>query len=144
MQKLWYTFRNFIIQFFCPLSNSGISSFQVPLNTFRLQLWPGYETSIRYHEHGILLNCDVANKIMRTDTVYDLLMDCRRTNPKNFMDEFKRNVLGLHVLTNYNNKMYRVDDVDFAITPSSTFTKNDEQITILQYYATVKQARRIS
>lgn len=107
------------------------------MREFRIQLWPGYETSIRNHESGILLNCDVAHKTMRTDTVYDLLQQLRRSNPDNFMKEFQQQMLGKTVLTMYNNKTHKVDDVSFDITPSSTFRKRDTEITILQYYAEV-------
>lgn len=96
-------------------------------------MWPGYETSIRDHERGILLNCDVAHKVMRTDTVYDLMREIRRSNHGNFENNFRQKVLGMTVLTDYNNKTYRIDDVDFNITPSSIFTKkNGTKITIQQ------------
>lgn len=103
-----------------------------------MQLWPGYETSIRYHEDGILLNCDVAHKAMRTDTVLDLLMRCRREDERGFENNFKQKILGITVLTNYNNKTYRIDDVDFNITPASTFLKKGVEQTIQQYYKEVR------
>lgn len=102
-------------------------------------MWPGYETSVRNHQDGILLNCDVAHKTMRTDTVYDLLTQIRRSNPNDFMRVFQQKMLGETVLTMYNNKTHRIDDVSFDITPSSTFLKKDKEITILQYYAEVNE-----
>lgn len=75
---------------------------------------------------------------MRTDTVMDLLARCRREDERNFENNFKQKCLGITVLTNYNNKTYRIDDVDFAITPASTFTKKGEEITIQQYYKDVR------
>lgn len=110
----------------------------VNLNQFRIQLWPGYDTSVRYHQGGILLNCDIAHKVMRTDTVYTMMGDLSRSHPRDFHKEFKQKVLGITVLTGYNNKTYRIDDVDFDITPSSKFKKkNDVEITLKQYYAEV-------
>lgn len=106
--------------------------------SFPIQLWPGYETSIRYHEgNSILLNCDVAHKVMRTDTVYDLMNEVRRSNPQNFKDAFRQKVLGMTVLTSYNDKTYRIDDVDFDLTPSSTFDRKGVQVAIKQYYLEV-------
>ena len=43
----------------------------IKLPAHRLELWPGYVTSIRQHELGILLCCETSNKILRTDTVLD-------------------------------------------------------------------------
>ncbi|XP_055301772.1 protein piwi-like [Sitodiplosis mosellana] len=107
----------------------------VDLNRFRIQLWPGYETSVRYHDSGILLNCDIVHKVMRTDTVYELMREIQRSNPQNFSNTFRQKVVGLTVLTSYNNKTYRIDDVDFDITPLSTFSRKNVDVTIKQYYS---------
>lgn len=107
---------------------------------FNIQLWPGYETSIRYHDNGILLNCDIAHKVMRMDTVYDLMVEIRRRDAHNFEKSFRQKVLGMIVLTSYMDraeKTYRIDDVDFDITPLSTFSRNNIEITIKEYYKDV-------
>lgn len=83
------------------------------------------------------MNCDVAHKVMRTDTVLDLLMRCRREDERGFETTFKQKVLGITVLTKYNNKTYRIDDVDFNITPASKFMKKNVETTIQQYYKEV-------
>lgn len=62
-----------------------------------------YETSIKSHDAGILLMADIAHKVMRTDTVYDLLQETHRADPNNFQNSFKQKVLGMTVLTGYNN-----------------------------------------
>lgn len=77
---------------------------------------------------------------MRTDTVLDLLMRCRREDERGFENTFKQKVLGITVLTNYNNKTYRIDDVDFNITPASKFMKRNEETTIQQYYKEVSMS----
>ena len=41
------------------------------LQKWKLELWPGYKTAIRQHEQEILLNADISNKIIRTDSVLD-------------------------------------------------------------------------
>lgn len=74
---------------------------------------------------------------MRTDTVYDLMNEVRRSNPQNFKDAFRQKVLGMTVLTSYNDKTYRIDDVDFDLTPSSTFDRKGVQVAIKQYYLEV-------
>lgn len=44
-------------------------------------------------------------------------------------------MIGSVVLTDYNNRTYRIDDVDWAVTPASTFDKSDgTKISYIQYY----------
>jgi aubergine-like protein len=43
----------------------------IKLPAHKLELWPGYVTSIRQHENNILLCCETSNKILRTETVMD-------------------------------------------------------------------------
>lgn len=42
----------------------------------RLELWPGYLTSIRQHESNILMCAEVIHKVMRQQTLFDILKDC--------------------------------------------------------------------
>ena len=42
----------------------------------KLELWPGYVTSIRQHETNILMCCEINHKIMRQDTALELLTAC--------------------------------------------------------------------
>ena len=37
---------------------------------WKIELWPGYVTSIRQHEHKLLLCCEPKFKVVRTDTVH--------------------------------------------------------------------------
>lgn len=105
---------------------------QITIPEQNLQLWPGYYTSMRQHENNILLNCDMKFKIIRIDNVYNMLMECRQSNLR---QEFQQKIIGSIVLTNYNNKTYRIDDVDFNSSPKSTFSKRDgSQISYIDYY----------
>jgi len=51
---------------------------KVDLREFHLELWPGYVTSIRQHEGEIMLCCEISHKVMREETVYDLIQQCRK------------------------------------------------------------------
>lgn len=106
------------------------------MREFALELWPGYETSIRQHERDILLSTEITHKVMRTETVYDILVNSSQ-NPARHQEEFRMNVLGLIVLTDYNNKTYRINDVDFAKTPLATFSCKGRDVTFVEYYLTV-------
>ena len=48
------------------------------LKQHKLELWPGYVTSIRQHESQILLCCEVSHKILRTDTVLDQIEEVHK------------------------------------------------------------------
>jgi len=54
-----------------------------------MELWPGYQTSIRQHESDILLCTEVAHKVMRTDTLYNILSEAIRDND-DYQTAFKR------------------------------------------------------
>ena len=50
----------------------------------------------------------------------------------------KTELEGKIVMTHYNNRTYRIDDVDFSMNPNSTFPlrKEDREISYLEYYKT--------
>lgn len=49
---------------------------QISLPEHKLELWPGYVTSIRQHEHDILMCAEITNKVMRLDTLVNILNAC--------------------------------------------------------------------
>lgn len=98
-----------------------------------MELWPGYKTSIRQHESSILLCVDVTWKVMRNDTVLDMFRLLHQRNPQNLRNALEREVVGCVVLTQYNNKTYRVDDIDWEKNPASTFNFKGEQISYAEY-----------
>ncbi|KAH8333113.1 hypothetical protein KR074_006155, partial [Drosophila pseudoananassae] len=106
---------------------------KINLENYRMELWPGYQTSIRQHENDILLCAEIAHKVMRTDTLYNILSENIRDSD-DFQSAFKRNVMGMVVLTDYNNKTYRVDDVDFESSPLSKFDTKEGKISYVEYY----------
>ncbi|TMW49547.1 hypothetical protein DOY81_005376 [Sarcophaga bullata] len=107
---------------------------KIDIREHHMQLWPGYQTSIRQHEKNILLCAEIAHKVMRTETVYDIFKRCFDRSSGDFKEDFKRNVIGLTVLTDYNNKTYRINDIDFQKTPKETFNMKGENISFLDYY----------
>ncbi|KAG8223661.1 hypothetical protein J437_LFUL001768 [Ladona fulva] len=105
---------------------------RVTIPDFNLELWPGYVTSIRQHETELLMCAEISHKVMRQDNVLALMRECSRD--RSYMEAFKKKVLGCIVMTDYNNKTYRVDDVDFNTNPRSTFTRGGQEVSYLQYY----------
>lgn len=71
---------------------------------------------------------------MRSDTAYDVLRKCQHEDT-NFKDTFFDSIVGKTVLTAYNNKTYKIADVDFDKSPASTFDlKNGETTSYIDYY----------
>ena len=66
---------------------------------FRLELWPGYVTSVRYYDGGLLLVTDVSHRTLRTDTVLDVMYEMYQKYPRNFQDQVSRKLIGCVVLT---------------------------------------------
>ena len=42
----------------------------------RLEIWPGYVTACAQYEGGLMLMTDVSHKVLRTDTVLDVMYVC--------------------------------------------------------------------
>ncbi|EDW63285.1 protein piwi [Drosophila virilis] len=104
------------------------------IKLFEVELWPGYETSIRQHESDILVCAEITHKVMRSETIYDILK--RTTHSDRYIEECRLNTLGLVVLTDYNNKTYRINELDFSQSPLSTFNCKGKDTTFVEYYLT--------
>lgn len=80
---------------------------------------------------------EIKHKLMRTETLLDILRRCYTENRNNFQQAFIQQVLGMIVLTRYNNKTYRISDVLFDLSPSSTFDTRDGPVSYVDYYKAV-------
>ena len=109
----------------------------------KLEIWPGFVTSVNsYKENGLMLQCDVSSRVLRTETVADIsqtiYLKCKATNTLGkFRDMLVKEIVGQVVITRYNNKSYRIDDIDFDKSPKDTFTNYDgRRIKYSDYYGT--------
>jgi len=100
----------------------------------KLELWPGFITSILQYERNVMLCADISHKILRTDTVWDFLNELYTRARGNFHDLATRNLVGEIVLTRYNNKTYRIDDIDWDKNPRNTFTTPQGEVSFVDYY----------
>ncbi|XP_054007565.1 piwi-like protein Siwi isoform X1 [Hylaeus anthracinus] len=108
---------------------------KVEVQEFRLELWPGYLTSIRQHEDHILMCAEITHKVMRQQTLLDILNDCYQQNRNEYKNLYESQVIGIVVLTDYNNNTYRITDIDYTANPNSTFQlRNGESISYKDYY----------
>ena len=60
---------------------------------------PGFTTSILQYETSVLLGADIAHKILRSDTVLDILYDMYERGASSFYDDAFKKFVGSIVLT---------------------------------------------
>lgn len=108
---------------------------KIDIPKHRLQIWPGYESTIGIFDSGLMLRAEVTTKIMRQDTVLNFFEECYHKDKINYMDLFKAGILGTIVITTYNNNTYKIDDVAENATINSTFKKKDgTSMSYIDYY----------
>ena len=88
----------------------------------KLEIWPGYVTAVSEYEGGLMLSLDVSFKVLRSQTARDLLVDIHKQDKNKVVENAQKALIGAIVLTRYNNKTYKIDDVEFNSSPSSKFT----------------------
>ena len=108
----------------------------VDLPQHKLTVWPGYSNAVGYFEEGCLLNIDISHRCLRTISVYDQISDIKKRNPHDFRPSVEKLLIGSSVLTLYNKKCYKVDDIEWDKSPSSTFEKAGVATDFKQYYST--------
>ncbi|GAB1293874.1 Piwi-like protein 4 [Apodemus speciosus] len=103
---------------------------------YKLSLWPGFAISVSHFESKLLFNADVNYKVLRNETVLEFMTDlCLRTGVSCFTEMCHKQLVGLIVLPVYNNKTYRIDDIDWSVKPTHAFQKRDgSEITYVDYY----------
>ncbi|NWR83779.1 PIWL1 protein, partial [Furnarius figulus] len=108
----------------------------VSIPNHRLMIWPGFTSSILQYEESIMLCADVSHKVLRGETVLDVMHSLHsQVGQERFRDACAKELIGLIVLTRYNNRTYRIDDINWDNNPMGTFRKSDgSEISFLEYY----------
>uniref|UniRef100_A0A3Q3DQT5 Piwi-like protein 2 n=1 Tax=Hippocampus comes TaxID=109280 RepID=A0A3Q3DQT5_HIPCM len=108
----------------------------IVLGKHRLQVWPGYSTSIKHTDGGLYLCVDVSHKVLRNDSVLDVMNILYRQSKEKFRDECTKELVGSIIITRYNNRTYRVDAIEWDKSPKDTFTLMDgTKTTFVDYYS---------
>ncbi|XP_066193197.1 piwi-like protein 2 [Sylvia atricapilla] len=106
------------------------------LQKYSLHIWPGYAVSIRRKDGGLFLMVDAIHKIIRSESVLSVMQTIHAQSQRTFQDECTKQLVGSVVMTRYNNRTYRVDDIDWDKTPKDTFTlASGQEITFVEYYS---------
>ncbi|KAI5642706.1 piwi domain-containing protein [Phthorimaea operculella] len=108
---------------------------KVDIPEHKLQIWPGYKTTINQYEDRLLMVTEIAHKVLRMDNVLQMLNEYAATKGSNYKKIFLEDVVGKIVMTDYNKRTYRVDDVHWDSSPRCTFKMKDETISYMDYYA---------
>uniref|UniRef100_A0A0P4W194 PAZ domain-containing protein n=1 Tax=Scylla olivacea TaxID=85551 RepID=A0A0P4W194_SCYOL len=77
---------------------------------------------------------DVIHKFLRLDTVYTLLRRLHTTHPNNLKWAAEREVVGMVVMTRYNQRTYTIHEIAWDLTCLGKFSYQGGQITYLDYY----------
>lgn len=72
---------------------------------------------------------------MRQENVLNVLRSSTKMYGSDFKDRFTKDIIGSIVLTDYNNRTYRIDDIDWNQSPMAKFSKADgTEISYVEYY----------
>ena len=74
--------------------------FKSPEKFAQFQSFSGYVTAVDNYEGGLLLQCDVSHRVLRTESVRDLLTSLRKKGG-DLKTEAEKALLGVSVLTRY-------------------------------------------
>ena len=75
---------------------------------------------LKFINFNLLIGCEVAHKILRTDSALSTIKELyQRFRGNDAIRAIRRALIGAIVISVYNNKTYRIDDVDFNSTPAS-------------------------
>lgn len=100
----------------------------------KLEVWPGYVTAVDEYDDGVMLCLDVSHRVLCQTTVLELMTNAYNSNASTFKHNITSALLGTVVLTRYNNKTYRIDDIEFDHSPSDTFMCRGQSVSYIQYY----------
>ena len=91
-----------------------------------VDIWPGHEATLTLREDGIMLQVSSVHQVIRrTETVLDkirMIKEANEARGRDYVREVTDAVVGQDIVTTYNKRTYRVDDIAFDRTPDSTFT----------------------
>lgn len=110
---------------------------KISIEQHKLEVWPGWITSIQRLDGGIKLSVDASFRVLRLETVRDLVLEIsKRNRGTNLKESLESELVGTIVMTRYNNRAYRIDGVELKKTPKDKFTLTrgeDREISYIDY-----------
>jgi len=113
----------------------------VDLSHVGLKMWSGFKASAFQSEMGCTLAVDNIFKFMTTKTCLERIHEMRPAchSAHQWQQAVKLEFSGRSIIADWGNKRtYRVDDVDFEMTPMTyEFVWNGQTVKLAQYFQTV-------
>lgn len=112
-------------------------------------VWPGYATSLSTFESGVLFTVNPTNKFIMERSAYDVIKGTRGAG--NTKENIAREIHGRGVMTTYNRRVYRIEEVNYDMTPKDVFVLKEKgltrEVSYLDYYrekyhVTIKDAEQ--
>ncbi|CAF3978213.1 unnamed protein product [Rotaria sp. Silwood2] len=113
---------------------------KIDLDRYKLTLFPGFMTNVNIYEGSLMVNVDLSHKVLNKTTVYQRLQDIfsQYQDVKHAQDTATKELVGQVnriVLTTYNSKTYKIDEIAWDRSPLQTFPMRDgSQCSFIQYY----------
>jgi aubergine len=109
-------------------------------NHQKLEIWPGFNSSVNIMQEGTLLNMNLVYRVVRPETAWDRIKNLSTNchlgpgELENMLEEFFK---GVAVLTRYNSdKVYIIDGIDMTKSPKDKFDTKNGPVSYLEYYKT--------
>ncbi|KAH8377177.1 hypothetical protein KR093_003884 [Drosophila rubida] len=100
----------------------------------KLEVWPGYVTAVDEYDGGLMLCCDVSHRLLSQKTVMEMLIEIYQHNKNHYQEQARKSLVGTIVITRYNNRTYRIDDICFSENPQSKFETRTGSYSYIEYY----------
>ena len=99
------------------------------------QCWPGYATSLNNYQSGVLFTVNPTNKFVMEKSAYDVIKGKRGGNTK---ENIAKELNSRGVMTIYNRKIYRIEEVSYDHSPKDVFLLKEKnmtrEISYIDYY----------
>ena len=123
-------------------SKTGQRSFFDPskketLPADKLEIWPGYITSLKQNDKGVFLAFDSCSKIIRQETVSNVISNLLTSRTSDYVSLCQKELIGKTVITRYNNRTYKILEVSFEKCPENKFPYKEREITYIEYFQEV-------
>jgi len=108
--------------------------FSIP--QYNLELINGISSSIALYENRLLLCAELTHKLLHKNTIHNMMSKIYGEvgSEGEFKERCTAELVGRIVMTTYNNKTYKIDDINWDANPKSKFSTKKGEVTFIEYY----------
>lgn len=110
---------------------------KVSIKEYRLELIHGFSTSIANYENKLLLCAELTHRLLHTTTIHQLMANIWeevRGDESQFKSRCTAEIVGRVIMTKYNEKTYKIDDINWDLNPRDTFDTYKGKVSFIDYY----------